>query len=74
MFDRVRERHVLQTPETVTVLNGTGAAILRLCEGNRTMDEIVRALSGRYDEVKAEDVRNFLARLVARGYLEPGSD
>ena len=32
-FDPARQRHVLLTPETVTVLNGTGAAILGLCDG-----------------------------------------
>ncbi|HET6504791.1 MAG TPA: pyrroloquinoline quinone biosynthesis peptide chaperone PqqD [Amycolatopsis sp.] len=74
MFDRVRARYVLQTPETVTVLNGTGAAILQLCEGKETVDEIVATLRGRYDRVRADEVRSFVARLVTRGYLEPGGD
>lgn len=69
-FDRVRERHVLLGPETVTVLNSTGAAILQLCDGQRTVVGIVRELSGRYDREVGDEVRDFLARLAAKGYLE----
>jgi pyrroloquinoline quinone biosynthesis protein D len=69
-FDAVRERHVLLTPETVAVLNGTGVAILRLCDGTRTVAEIVAELRDRYDRVDADEVRSFLDRLTARHYVE----
>jgi pyrroloquinoline quinone biosynthesis protein D len=65
-FDATRERHVLLTPEAVSVLNGTGAAILRLCDGRRTVAEIVGELRDRYDRVDDDEVRIFLDRLVAR--------
>ena len=68
-FDRARERHVLLTPEAVTVLNGTGAAILGLCDGERTVAEIVVELRGRYDRVDDDEVRLFLDRLAARRCL-----
>jgi pyrroloquinoline quinone biosynthesis protein D len=68
-FDRVRQQHVLLAPESVTVLNATGAAVLRLCDGQSTVDDIVRELRGRYDHVAADDVRDFITRLVARGYV-----
>jgi pyrroloquinoline quinone biosynthesis protein D len=61
---------VLLTPETVTLLNDTGAAILRLCDGERTVAEIVTELRGRYDEVAGDEVRLFLADLIARRRLE----
>ena len=51
-FDRTRDRHVLLTPEQVTVLNGTGAAILGLCDGRRTVAQIVFVLRGRYARVE----------------------
>jgi pyrroloquinoline quinone biosynthesis protein D len=69
-FDAVRERHVLLTPETVAVLNGTGVAILRLCDGTRTVAEIVAELRDRYDRVDADEVRSFLDRLTARHCVE----
>jgi pyrroloquinoline quinone biosynthesis protein D len=54
------------------VLNGTGAAVLGLCDGRRTVTEIVAELSGRYAHVAGDEVRGFLARLAARRFLEAG--
>jgi pyrroloquinoline quinone biosynthesis protein D len=54
------------------VLNGTGAAILGLCDGRRTVAEIVAELRGRYDRVDEAEVRFFLARVAARRCLEAG--
>ena len=65
-YDRARDRHVLLTPETVTVLNGAGASILGLCDGRRTVAEIVAELRGQYDRVDEDEIRTFLDRLTAR--------
>jgi pyrroloquinoline quinone biosynthesis protein D len=65
-FDPARQRHVLLTPETVTLLNDTGAAILELCDGERTMREILAELRGRYDRVADDEVRAFLADLLVK--------
>ena len=72
-FDPARGRHVLLTPEAVTVLNGTGAAVLELCDGQRTVTEIVAELRGRYASVDDDAVRVFVDRLVARRCLEFGA-
>jgi pyrroloquinoline quinone biosynthesis protein D len=69
-FDPTRERHVLLTPESVTVLNGTAAAVLRLCDGERTVADVVAALHGRYDRADGEEVRLFLDRLASRHCVE----
>jgi pyrroloquinoline quinone biosynthesis protein D len=69
-FDPVRGRHVLLAPETVSVLNGTGATILNLCDGRRTVADIVAELHGRYDRVADDEVRLFLSRLAARRCVE----
>jgi pyrroloquinoline quinone biosynthesis protein D len=61
-----RQRHILLLPETVVVLQGTGAAILELCDGQRTVAGIVTELGRRYDTVPTDEVRRFLARLAAR--------
>jgi pyrroloquinoline quinone biosynthesis protein D len=70
VFDPARQRHVLLTPETVTLLNGTGAAILELCDGERTVAEILTELCGRYDRVADDEVRRFLSRLLAKRCVE----
>jgi pyrroloquinoline quinone biosynthesis protein D len=61
---------VLLSPETVVVLNATGAAVVQLCDGERTVAEIVAELHRRYSRVVDEDVRRLLGRLAARRCLE----
>jgi pyrroloquinoline quinone biosynthesis protein D len=69
-YDQTRQRHVLLTPETVTLLNGTGAAILELCDGMRTVAEILTELRGRYDRVADAEVQAFLNGLLAKRCVE----
>jgi pyrroloquinoline quinone biosynthesis protein D len=71
-WDPVRERHVLLAPEGLLVLNHTGATILELCDGQRTVDQITAELHSRYDGPVDDEVREFLTRLVARRWLEHG--
>jgi pyrroloquinoline quinone biosynthesis protein D len=65
-FCRTRQRPILQLPETVVVLHGSGADILALCDGRRTVAEIEAELGTRYRTVPDDEVRRFLTRLVAR--------
>jgi pyrroloquinoline quinone biosynthesis protein D len=69
-FDRARNRHVLLGPESVSMLNGTGADVLGLCDGSRTVAEIVAELHERYRRVVDDEVRRFLAHLATRRYVE----
>ena len=69
-IDPTRNRHVLLSPETVVVLNRTGADILELCDGHHTVAEIVAELRRRYDRVSDDELRAFLARLAAKRCLE----
>ncbi|MGE3253477.1 MAG: pyrroloquinoline quinone biosynthesis peptide chaperone PqqD [Pseudonocardia sp.] len=69
-FSQTRQRPVLLHPETVVVLNGSGAAILELCDGRRTVAEIVAELGARYQAVPDDEVRRFLTRLAARRCVE----
>ena len=66
----MRQRHVLLAPEGVLLLNHTGATILGLCDGERTVVEIVEELRGQYNRVADDEVRDFLARLVAKRWVE----
>ncbi|HEX2551670.1 MAG TPA: pyrroloquinoline quinone biosynthesis peptide chaperone PqqD [Nocardioidaceae bacterium] len=69
-FSPTRQQHLLMQPETVVVLHGSGAQILELCDGRRTVGEIVAELASRYRTVPDDEVREFLSRLVARRYVE----
>jgi pyrroloquinoline quinone biosynthesis protein D len=69
-FDQARGGYVLLTPETVTLLNDTGAAILELCDGERTVGKILTELRDRYDRVADDEVRLFLDDLLAKRRLE----
>jgi pyrroloquinoline quinone biosynthesis protein D len=69
-FDQARGGYVLLTPETVTLLNDTGAAILELCDGERTVGKVLTELRDRYDLVADDEVRLFLDDLLAKRRLE----
>ena len=65
-FCPTRKKPILLLPETVVVLNGSGADILELCDGRHTVAEIVSELGARYQTVPDGEVRRFLGRLAAR--------
>lgn len=65
-YDPVRGRSVLLYPEGAVLLNDTGAEILALCDGVRTVDEIAAALSARYDADVRDDVIEYLGGLTQR--------
>jgi pyrroloquinoline quinone biosynthesis protein D len=67
--DRLTGRTVLLFPEGMLQLNPTGAAILELCDGHRSLDEVVRALSQKFSaapEVLMGDVAEYLHKLQQR--------
>jgi len=69
-FDAARGQHALLSPETVWVINDTGAAIVKLCDGRRTVAEIQAELQSRYARVADGDVCRFVADLVAKHSME----
>lgn len=69
MLDPARKQHVLLGPESVVVLNRTGADVLGLCDGQRTVAEIVAELHGRYNRVVDNEVRSFLTGLLTKRCL-----
>jgi pyrroloquinoline quinone biosynthesis protein D len=69
-YDQTRQRYVLLTPEAITVLNETGAAVINLCDGQRTLAEIVAELEPRYNRVPGEEIERFLSQLAAAGRLD----
>lgn len=71
-YDPVRQRHVLLYPEGAVLLNETGAAILELCNGSRTVGQIVTILSERYHTDVSADVTEYLGQMADRELLRAG--
>jgi pyrroloquinoline quinone biosynthesis protein D len=65
-YDPVRNRHILLYPEGTVLLNDTGAAILELCNGARTLGQIVSILAERYQADVAGDVTEYLEEMAQR--------
>jgi pyrroloquinoline quinone biosynthesis protein D len=71
-YDPVRQRHVLLYPEGAVLLNDTGAAILELCNGNRTVGDIVTILGERYQTDVTADVTEYLQKMAERELVRAG--
>ena len=65
-YDPVRQRRILQYPEGAVLLNDTGAAVLELVDGKRTVGEIARLLGERYHTDVTADVTDYLSGLAER--------
>ena len=69
-YDDVRDEHLLLVPEGVVRLNPSAVEVLELCDGERSEDEIIGALSARYDGVDLRaDVQGLIDGLAQRGLL-----
>jgi len=73
-WDNVEKRHMLVFPEAAMLLNESATAILKLCDGERQIEQIVDALveqfTGADRSVIANEVTALLARLQTRGLVE----
>jgi pyrroloquinoline quinone biosynthesis protein D len=71
--DAGRDRWILLAPERVLTPDQTAVAVLKLCDGNRTVDEIVTVLAKEYSapaEVIRADVLDLLQGLADKGYVK----
>ena len=73
-YDDVREEHLLLVPEGAVRLNPTAAEVLELCDGERSLEEIVGTLAARYDgsDVR-DDVRELIDGMTQRGLVVDGT-
>lgn len=69
-WDEVRQKPLLLFPEGVLVLNLTAHEIVTLCDGRRTVGEIVKALGEKFrsDTIDA-DVKELLAKLIRKNFI-----
>jgi len=69
-YDEVREEHVLLIPEGAVRLNPTAAEVLELCDGVRSVDDIVGALCARYEGADLrDDVQELIDAMQQRGLV-----
>jgi pyrroloquinoline quinone biosynthesis protein D len=68
------DQQVVLFPEGMIRVQGTGQSILELCDGQRTLQEIVTSLAGRYDAADpvkiTEDVSSFLEALQRKRIVD----
>jgi pyrroloquinoline quinone biosynthesis protein D len=67
--DQLTGQVVLLFPEGMLQLNSTGSAILELCDGHRSLQDVARALSPKYcvaPESLQKDIAEYLDRLRQR--------
>ncbi len=73
-FDPIAKQEMMLFPEAALALNETGAAIVRLCDGARSIDQIVEQLSKEYRNADRDalmrEVTDFLGTIRARGLLQ----
>jgi pyrroloquinoline quinone biosynthesis protein D len=69
-YDPVRQRRVLLYPEGAVLLNETGAAVLELVDGKRTVAEIASILGERYQTDVSTDVAEYLSTLEERELIQ----
>ena len=73
-FDPIAKQEMLLFPEAALALNETGAAIVRLCDGARSIDQIVDQLSKKFSNsdrnALTREVSDFLETIRVRGLLQ----
>ena len=76
-WDKIEKQHMLMFPEAALKLNDTAAEVLKLCDGERTVQQIVDALVEKFAGVERamieDNVNQLLTRIGTRGLLEGGN-
>jgi pyrroloquinoline quinone biosynthesis protein D len=69
-YEEAQKTHVLLYPEGMVKLNQSASEILLLCDGTRTVPEIVVALEAKFNAQGLEpDVRSMLEEANRRNWL-----
>lgn len=70
-YEEAQKTHVLLYPEGMVKLNQSASEILLLCDGSRTVGEIVDALESKFSASGLEaDVRSMLEEAARRNWLD----
>ncbi len=70
-WEQAQKAHVLLYPEGMVKLNGSAGEILKRCDGERTVHDIVADLESAFDASGlAPDVNAFVSLALERRWLE----
>lgn len=70
-YEEAQKTHVLLYPEGMVKLNQSASEILLLCDGTRTVDQIVKALESKFGVSNlTADVSAMLEESTRRNWLE----
>lgn len=72
-IDAASRNPVLLHQEAIMVLNQTGYEILRLCDGTRTLSEIIRHLENEYpvaQSILSREVSQYIEAICQKGLIE----
>ena len=73
-FDDVRNQQMLLVPEGVVNLNESALEVLQLCDGDRTVGEIIELLQDRYGGADlGDDVRELIGGIAEKGLIVLGA-
>ena len=73
-FDDVRNQQMLLVPEGVVNLNESALEVLQLCDGDRTVGEIIELLQDRYGGADlGGDVRELIGGIAEKGLIVLGA-
>ena len=69
-WDGIRQKPLLLFPEGLLVLNQTAHEVVALCDGRRTVAEIVKTLGEKFgSDMIDRDVKDLLTRLIEKGLM-----
>ena len=69
-WEEAQQSYVLLYPEGMVTLNGSSAEILKYCDGNRSVEDVIVELQNQFPEADlADDVREFLANAHNNGWI-----
>ncbi len=69
-WEEAQKKHVILYPEGMVELNATAAEILTLCDGSRTLTDIVAELERKFETTGlTDDIRELLEAALANGWI-----
>lgn len=69
-WEETQQKHVILYPEGMVELNVPAAEILKLCDGTRTLDDIVRQLERKFEtQGLHDDILELIESALDNGWI-----
>ncbi len=69
-WEAAQQKNVILYPEGMVELNESSAAILKLCDGNKNIEQIVQELETQFSaQGLKQDIVDFLETALANGWI-----